>query len=310
MNAEGTFIRDEVEADDHLLSVTLLDAKHVQGRSVEDVTLPANEEMSTMGGFMLAYAVDDPETWSTAKALGAALLASELMIPPRPLILVGSKCDVPEEERRVSALEGETFAESISAEFMEVSSKDDVNVEESLVWLATKALHFMPLKEGMLGKSTEAPGAKIQMRWFVLRTKTLCYYKTEPKVSKSMFGGLSFPPPLGETRVEDIDHLDWPDGKGGGGRALDIRVSKYDKKGKGTLNEPRTYRLTARDVHELQDWALCIVDKSDLPETFVPNDKVEALLSIDAGIVSGRPSSFSRPRRDIDEMDPLSEGEE
>ena len=46
------------------------------------------------------------------------------------MVLVGNRCDL-EEERQVSALEGQSLSESLGCPFYETSSKTGINVKEA-----------------------------------------------------------------------------------------------------------------------------------------------------------------------------------
>ena len=55
------------------------------------------------------------------------------------IILVGNKCDVPEDKRQVSFEEGDSLAKQIGCSFVEASAKMGVNVNEAFEILTTEA---------------------------------------------------------------------------------------------------------------------------------------------------------------------------
>jgi GTPase SAR1 family protein len=53
-----------------------------------------------------------------------------------PMVLVGNKCDL-EEEREVEKQEGEERAKELRCDFMEVSAKEGLNIDETFIKLIT-----------------------------------------------------------------------------------------------------------------------------------------------------------------------------
>jgi GTPase SAR1 family protein len=45
------------------------------------------------------------------------------------IVIIGTKCDLPTEVRKVSSAEGQTFASKQGLKFFEVSAKDNANIE-------------------------------------------------------------------------------------------------------------------------------------------------------------------------------------
>ena len=58
-----------------------------------------------------------------------------------PIVLVGNKCDL-EEKREISKEEGEELAKKYGLSFYETSNKNNINIEESCLDLANKAIVY------------------------------------------------------------------------------------------------------------------------------------------------------------------------
>ena len=82
-------------------------------------------------GFILMYSIDSMKTFEKLNVfLEEIELATERKANTLNIIIVGNKCDL-EKEREVETEEGEKFAKSINALFKEVSSKTNLNVEQT-----------------------------------------------------------------------------------------------------------------------------------------------------------------------------------
>jgi GTPase SAR1 family protein len=57
-------------------------------------------------------------------------------------VLVGNKCDLQQDWRAVTPLEGQNFAESVHIPFFETSAREFVNVQEAWVELAKAAVRY------------------------------------------------------------------------------------------------------------------------------------------------------------------------
>ena len=79
---------------------------------------------------MLVYAINDLLSF---KALDQWLskLNETVDITKKPIIIVGNKCDVPDEERKVTYEEGKNYAESKGYHFYETSAKTGHNIKEA-----------------------------------------------------------------------------------------------------------------------------------------------------------------------------------
>ena len=79
---------------------------------------------------ILVYAINDLNSF---KALDQWLskLNETVDITKKPIIIVGNKCDVPDEERKVTYEEGKNYAESKGYHFYETSAKTGHNIKEA-----------------------------------------------------------------------------------------------------------------------------------------------------------------------------------
>ena len=79
---------------------------------------------------ILVYAINDLLSF---KALDQWLskLNETVDITKKPIIIVGNKCDVPDEERKVTYEEGKNYAESKGYHFYETSAKTGQNIKEA-----------------------------------------------------------------------------------------------------------------------------------------------------------------------------------
>ena len=104
-------------------------------------------------GFLLVYSIDDIESFNEVKKKYDKLLqikGKELF----SCILVGNKCDLGDDVRKVSQKEAEEFANSKEIPFLEASALNKINVKESFV----KVVHDLLTKTqernktGLFGK--------------------------------------------------------------------------------------------------------------------------------------------------------------
>ena len=105
-------------------------------------------------GFLLVYSIDDIESFNEVKKKFDKLVqikGKEIF----SCILVGNKCDLGDDVRKVSAKDAEDFANSKEIPFLEASALNKINVKESFV----KVVHDLLTKTqeknkvGIFGKS-------------------------------------------------------------------------------------------------------------------------------------------------------------
>jgi len=85
--------------------------------------------------FLLVYSIDSPESFVEAKKKyeKVALIKGKDIFT---CILVGNKCDLSDDLRKVSKSEAEEFAQSKNIPFLECSALNTINVKESFIKVA------------------------------------------------------------------------------------------------------------------------------------------------------------------------------
>ena len=105
-------------------------------------------------GFLLVYSIDDVESFVEAKKKYEKLVTIKGR-EPFSCILVGNKCDLGKDLRKVSKKEAEEFAKSKGIPFMEASALTTINVKESFKKVTHDLLTLTQKKEknnGVFGK--------------------------------------------------------------------------------------------------------------------------------------------------------------
>ena len=93
-------------------------------------------------GFLLVFALDNYESFTNLKGLYQRICKDEKR--DYPIVLVGNKCELPENEREISRNEAEELAKNWGVEYFEVSDKTDCNGNVNLVFeiLSKKIITF------------------------------------------------------------------------------------------------------------------------------------------------------------------------
>ena len=104
-------------------------------------------------GFLIVYSIDDVESFVEAKKKYEKLVSIKEG-EPFSCILVGNKCDLGNDLRKVSKKEAEEFAKSKKIPFLEASALTKINVKESFTKVAHDLLQLTQKKEkvGIMGK--------------------------------------------------------------------------------------------------------------------------------------------------------------
>ena len=80
--------------------------------------------------YLLVYSIDDLESFNTLKKKYERICQIKNN-ENFSVVIVGNKCDLPENERKVQKTEVENYCKSISVEFMETSALNKINVKEA-----------------------------------------------------------------------------------------------------------------------------------------------------------------------------------
>ena len=97
----------------------------------EDYQNMLDQWISLASGFLLVFAINDPETFEALKSKVKRIEKNEAT--KLPIILVGNKCDL-QEQRKVTEQEAEDFAKSIGAKYFETSALTDCNGNVKVVF--------------------------------------------------------------------------------------------------------------------------------------------------------------------------------
>ena len=80
--------------------------------------------------YLLVYSIDDLESFNSLKKKYERICQIKNN-ENFSVVIVGNKCDLPENERKVQKTEVENYCKSISVEFMEASALNKINVKEA-----------------------------------------------------------------------------------------------------------------------------------------------------------------------------------
>lgn len=89
-------------------------------------------------GIIIVYAINDRKSFEDVKDWIYQL--EENGADKLPKVIVGNKCDL-REERKVSSEEGRMLADRYRGIFMEVSAKEDINIEQMFTQLSMNIIH-------------------------------------------------------------------------------------------------------------------------------------------------------------------------
>ena len=116
--------RKQVTIDDETCLLDILDTA-----GQEEYSAMRDQYMRTGQGFLCTYAITSRSSFDEITAFREQILRvkDEDKVP---MVLVGNKCDL-EEERQVTAVEGQDLAKSFGCPIYETSAKARINVEEA-----------------------------------------------------------------------------------------------------------------------------------------------------------------------------------
>lgn len=107
--------------------VHMLDILDTAGQ--EEYSVMRDQYIRSGGGFICCYSVASKESFEAMHDYREQILRVKDS-DTYPMILVGNKCDLPDDLRRVSTSEGKELAKKFNCHFFEASAKTRLNVEE------------------------------------------------------------------------------------------------------------------------------------------------------------------------------------
>merc|ERR1712072_1436373 len=133
--------RKQVTIDDE---TCLLDTLDTAGQ--EEYSAMRDQYMRTGQGFLCTYAITSRSSFDEITSFREQILRvkDEDKVP---MVLVGNKCDL-EEERQVTAVEGQDLAKSFGCPIYETSAKARINVEEAFYELVREIRKDNEAKNG------------------------------------------------------------------------------------------------------------------------------------------------------------------
>ena len=116
--------RKQVTIDEETCLLDILDTA-----GQEEYSAMRDQYMRTGQGFILVYAITSRSSFDEISSFRDQILRVKDK-DKVPMVLIGNKCDL-EQERQVTAGEGQDLAKSFGCPFFESSAKTRINVEES-----------------------------------------------------------------------------------------------------------------------------------------------------------------------------------
>jgi len=139
------FYRKAISLDDN--NVYTLDIMDTAGQ--EEFSALRESYMRSGQGFLLVYAVNSRTSFEECKNLRNQILrARDKDADKVPIVLLGNKCDMPAEDREVTAEEGKALAQEFGCIFFETSAKENINVTEAFTSVTRKIVEIQNSDEG------------------------------------------------------------------------------------------------------------------------------------------------------------------
>ena len=127
------------EEDDHVESFNVGKVYFIIGTFIVNFGEEReNRVVQDVDGIVVVFSVTSAESFSDAKSFLEKALAIE---GHPPLILVGNKCDVEENEREVKEEEAREYATSMGCQYFDVSAKSKTNIPKCFEEVVTEILH-------------------------------------------------------------------------------------------------------------------------------------------------------------------------
>jgi len=128
--------RKQIEVDN---AAYMLDVMDTAGQ--EEYSALRDSYMKTGQGFILAYDITSNTSFEQAVKLRAQIVRIKDDREDIPVVLVGNKCDL-DKERQVGLEKAANFAKQYKMGFMEVSAKNNLNVNEMFYELVRRVGEF------------------------------------------------------------------------------------------------------------------------------------------------------------------------
>lgn len=137
--------RKQVLIDDQ---AALLDILDTAGQ--EEYSSMQDQWMREGKGFLLVYSIDSQNTFDEISVFKEKILRAKDM-DKVPMVLVGNKCDLDDDQRQVAFEDGKKLAEEWGCPFMECSAKEKIRNEDCF---------FQVVREIRASASPEKAGGK------------------------------------------------------------------------------------------------------------------------------------------------------
>lgn len=89
----------------------------------------------TSEGVLLVYSITDESSFNSLEGWIESI-QNQINLNKKPLVLLGNKCDVPEDMRKIPFEKGQNFADKLNIKFFECSAKEGINVNEAFDYIA------------------------------------------------------------------------------------------------------------------------------------------------------------------------------
>ena len=90
---------------------------------------------TNISGFIVVFSYDSRESFQSLESYCDSIIGEDGNCKNVPMVIVGNKCDLEEEERQVTTFEGKYFADSLESLFFESSAKLRINIDEIFIAL-------------------------------------------------------------------------------------------------------------------------------------------------------------------------------
>ncbi|PHH70453.1 hypothetical protein CDD83_5433 [Cordyceps sp. RAO-2017] len=132
--------------------VALLDVLDTAGQ--EEYSAMREQYMRTGEGFLLVYSISSRQSFEEITTFQQQILRVKDK-DYFPMVVVGNKCDLGDDERKVSREEGEALAKSFGCKFIETSAKSRSNVDKAFYDIVREIRRY---NREMQGYSTGSGG--------------------------------------------------------------------------------------------------------------------------------------------------------